>query len=112
MGAPLTPNALNDGQTTFSEHHHVYVEAQHLDAYLWTGSFPEGTVFVKELPLVLDPTFADGSRREPSGRGYFNGDFNGILFLVCSVLGGTRRLRSTRRTADGVRAEVQTASAS
>jgi len=42
------------------------------------GSFPEGTVIVKELTHVLNPTFPDGSRTEPSGRGFFNGGFNGI----------------------------------
>lgn len=78
IGAPLTPNALNNGNAAFPEYHHVYVEARNLDAYLKTGSFPEGTVLVKELTRVLNPTFPDGSRTEPSGRGYFNGEFNGI----------------------------------
>ncbi len=82
VGAPVTPNALNNGEATFPEFHHVYVEAKNLDAYLKTGSFPEGTVFVKELTRVLNPTFPDGSRTEPSGRGYFNGDFNGIDLTV------------------------------
>ena len=76
VGAPLTPNGLNNGQANFPEYHHVYVQAQDLDAYLKTGSFPEGTVFVKELTRVLDPAFPDGSRTEPSGRGYFNGAYN------------------------------------
>jgi hypothetical protein len=78
VGAPLTPNALNGGQSNFPEFHHVYVEARNVDIYLKTGSFPEGTVFIKELTRVLKPTFPDGSRTEPSGRGYFNGEFNGI----------------------------------
>jgi hypothetical protein len=78
VGAPLTPNALNGGQSNFPEFHHVYVEARNVDIYLKTGSFPEGTVFVKELTRILKPTFPDGSRTEPSGRGYFNGEFNGI----------------------------------
>ena len=82
VGAPLTPNALNNGEASFPEFHHVYVEARNLDAYLETGSFPEGTVFVKELTRVLNPTFPDGSRTEPSGRGYFNGEFNGIDMTV------------------------------
>ncbi len=60
VGAPLTPNGLN------------------VDAYLKTGSFPEGTVIIKELTRVLNPTFPDGSRTEPSGRGFFNGEYNGI----------------------------------
>jgi hypothetical protein len=78
IGAPLTPNALNGGNASFPEYHHVYVEARNLEAYQKTGQFPEGTVLVKELTLVLKPTFPDGSRTEPSGRGYFNGALNGI----------------------------------
>jgi hypothetical protein len=82
VGAPLTPNALNNGKANFPEYHHVYVEKKNVDAYLKTGSFPEGTVFVKELTRVLNPTFPDGSRKEPSGRGYFNGELNGIDVTV------------------------------
>ena len=82
VGAPLTPNALNNGKANFPEYHHVYVEHKNLDAYLKTGSFPEGTVFVKELTRVLNPTFPDGSRNEPSGRGYFNGAYNGLDVTV------------------------------
>src|SRR5262245_24110407 len=78
VGAPLTPNGLNNGNAGFPEYHHVYVEQKNLDVYLKTGSFPEGTVIVKELTRVLNPTFPDGSRTEPSGRGFFNGGFNGI----------------------------------
>src|SRR6201982_356783 len=78
VGAPLTPNGLNDGKANFPEYHHVYIEQQNVDAYLKAGSFPEGTVIVKELTRVLNPTFPDGSRTEPSGRGYFNGEYNGI----------------------------------
>ena len=82
VGAPLTPHALNDNKARFPEYHHVYVEKKNVDAYLKTGEFPEGTVFVKELTLVLDPKFPDGSRDEPSGRGYFNGAYNGIDVAV------------------------------
>jgi len=78
VGAPLTPNGLNNGKANFPEYHNVYVEKKNVDAYLKTGEFPEGTVIVKELTLVLNPDFPDGSRKEPSGRGYFNGAFNGI----------------------------------
>ena len=78
LGAPLTPNALNDGEANFPEFHHVYVEEKNLDVYLKTGAFPEGTILIKELTRVLNPTFPDGSRTEPSGRGYFNGELNGI----------------------------------
>jgi hypothetical protein len=82
VGAPLTPNGLNNGKAGFPEYHHVYVEQKNVDAYLKTGSFPEGTVIVKELTRVLDPTFPDGSRKEASGRGYFNGAYNGIDLTV------------------------------
>src|SRR6201981_2063294 len=61
VGAPLTPNGLNDGKAGFPEYHHVYVEEKNLDVYLKTGSFPEGTVFVKELTRVLNPPFPDGA---------------------------------------------------
>jgi hypothetical protein len=90
VGAPLTPEGLNNGKyncnaaganctrSNFPEYHHVYIEQKNVDAYLKTGDFPEGTVIVKELTRVLNPTFPDSSRTEPSGRGYFNGAYNGI----------------------------------
>jgi len=82
VGAPLTPNGLNNGKAGFPEYHHVYVQQENVDAYLKTGSFPEGTVIVKELTRVLNPTFPDGSRTEPSGHGFFNGEYNGIDVTV------------------------------
>src|SRR5215813_6221141 len=82
VGAPLTPNGLNNGTANFPEYHHVYIERKNVEAYLKTGAFPEGTVIVKELTRVLQPTFPDGSRREPSGRGFFNGEYNGIDVTV------------------------------
>jgi len=82
VGAPLTPNGLNNGKANFPEYHHVYIEQKNVDAYLKSGEFPEGTIIVKELTRVLDPKFPDGSRSEPSGRGYFNGQYNGIDVTV------------------------------
>ena len=82
VGAPLTPNGLNNGKANFPEYHHVYIEKKNVDAYLKTGEFPEGTVIIKELTRVLDPTFPDDSTKEPSGRGYFNGAYNGIDMTV------------------------------
>lgn len=76
LGAPLTPNALNGGKASFPEFHNVYVERSNFDAYMKTGTFPEGTVLVKELVLLQKPTFPDGSQQEPSGRGFFEGNFN------------------------------------
>ena len=80
--APLTPNGLNGGKANFPEFHNVYIQAQNVEAYMKTGQFPEGTVIVKELTRLLNPTFPDGSRTEPSGRGFFNGAFNGIDLTV------------------------------
>jgi len=37
---------------------------------------------VKELTRVLNPSNPDGSRTEASGRGYFNGEYNGIDMSV------------------------------
>jgi hypothetical protein len=51
-GAPLTPNGLNNGKAGFPEYHHVYIEDKNLAAYQKTGSFPEGTVVVKEVTLL------------------------------------------------------------
>jgi hypothetical protein len=53
----LTPNGLNNGKANFPEYHNVYIQAQNVDAYLKTGQFPEGTVIIKELTRVLNPTF-------------------------------------------------------
>lgn len=78
IGAPVTPNALNNGKASFPEFHDVYVEKSNFDAYQKTDTFPEGTVIVKELVLDLKGTYPDGSRDEPSGRGYFEGEFNGM----------------------------------
>src|SRR5438552_4236375 len=69
VGAPLTPNGLNNGKAGFPEYHNVYVEAKNVDVYLKTGSFPEGTVIVKELTRVLNPTFPEALARNPPGVG-------------------------------------------
>jgi hypothetical protein len=77
VGSPLTPNALNGGKANFPEFHNVYIEPGSYDIYKKTGKFPEGTLFFKELQLTLKGESSDGSRTEPSGRGYFPGPFNG-----------------------------------
>ncbi|HYP06002.1 MAG TPA: cytochrome P460 family protein [Bryobacteraceae bacterium] len=82
VGAPVTPNGLNNGKASFPEFHNVYIEEKNVDAYVKTGSFPEGTIIVKELARLLNPTFPDGSRQEPSGRGFFTGAVNGIDAMV------------------------------
>jgi hypothetical protein len=82
VGAPLTPNALNGGQANFPEFHMVYIEPGSYDIYQKTGEFPEGTIFLKELQLLLPAENPDGSRTEASGRGYFSGKLNGADVTV------------------------------
>ena len=72
VGSPLTPNALNSGHAAFPEYHNVYIEPGSYAVYKKTGVFPEQTMFYKELQLTLKPEEnPDGSRTEPSGRGFF-----------------------------------------
>jgi hypothetical protein len=83
VGAPLTPNALNNGAASFPEYHNVYMQPWAYEMYKKTHEFPEGTIMFKELQLTLPPPkFKDGSREEPSGRGYFPGPFNGADVTV------------------------------
>jgi hypothetical protein len=82
VGSPLTPNALNGGQANFPEFHNVYIEPGSYAIYKKTGVFPEGTIFFKELQLTLPAQNPDGSRTEPSGRGFFPGKLNGADVTV------------------------------
>ena len=82
VGSPLTPNALNGGQAGFPEFHNVYIEPGSYEIFKKTGQFPEGTIMFKELQLTLPAENPDGSRTEPSGRGYFPGAFNGADVTV------------------------------
>src|SRR5215471_880921 len=83
VGSPLTPNALNGGQAGFPEYHNVYIEPCSYEQYKKTYVFPDGTIMFKELQLTLPPAeYPDGSRNEPSGRGYFPGAFNGADVTV------------------------------
>jgi Cytochrome P460 len=82
LGSPLTPNALNGGKANFPEYHNVYVAPHAYDAYRKTGSWPEGTIMLKELQLVQAGKAADGSSIESSGRGYFPAGRNGIDISV------------------------------
>ena len=75
VGAPVTPNDLNDGKAAFPEFHHVYIDSASYAAYKKTGKFPNGTVLVKELATV-------GAKSSSSGNGYFAGEFSGIAAAV------------------------------
>jgi len=96
LGSPLTPIPLNGGKactepfnphppepcTGFPEYHNVYIEPGSYAIYQQTNQFPEGTILFKELQLTLPKQNDDGSRVEPSGRGYFPGPFNGADVTV------------------------------
>ena len=82
IGAPLTPNGLNNGKAGFPEFHNVYVQEKNLEAYQKDGVFPEGTVIVKELLLLRKGNYPDGSADTPSGRGFGEGEFNGMDVTV------------------------------
>jgi hypothetical protein len=82
VGDPFTPNTLNGGKANFPEFHNVYIEPGSYAIYKKTGVFPEGPIFFKELQLTQPGQFPDGSRTEPSGRGYFPGAFNGADVTV------------------------------
>jgi hypothetical protein len=77
LGSPLTPDGLNGGEAGFPEFHNVYIEPGSWRIWRETGVFPEGTILFKELQRVMAPEYPDGSRDEPSGRGFFPGALNG-----------------------------------
>lgn len=83
VGAPLTPNALNDPGVSLPEFHNVYIEPSAFAVFSATGEFPEGTQFATELVLVRENNNAeDGSTQEVSGRGYFEGEYTGFQMSI------------------------------
>ena len=80
--APLTPNALNGGQANFPEYHYVYIERGHTIS-IGRRAYSPTEPFFQGVALTKGPSEnADGSRTEPSGRGYFPGAFNGADVTV------------------------------
>lgn len=75
IGAPLTPNSLNDGKAPFPEFHNVYIEPKAYAYFAKTGKFPNGTMIAKELLSV-------GDTEAVSGNGFFQGAFQGLEFTV------------------------------
>ena len=71
IGTPLTPNELNPPEAPFPDFHNVYIHPSDFDHWKRTGTFPDGTVIVKELVSV-------GTKQAVSGNGYFMGDFTGL----------------------------------
>lgn len=43
VGAPVTPNDMNDGKAAFPEFHHVYIDPGSFKQYQETGKFRDGT---------------------------------------------------------------------
>lgn len=86
VGSLVTPNALNDGNAPFPEHHIVYIDPVSWAHYKKTGAFREGTVIAKELTRVRAPDGANenGSTDEISGTGYFMGEFSGFEITIKS----------------------------
>lgn len=83
VGAPLTPNALNGGEAPFPEYHNVYVEPSAFAQYAQDGKWPEGTQIVKELVTIYQNDNDEiGASSEVSGRGYQQGEFNGLELTV------------------------------
>lgn len=77
VGAPLTPNDMNNGKAAFPEFHNVYIDPVSWEHWKKTGEFRSGTLIVKELASV-------GSKQAPSGNGYFQGEFIGLEAMVKS----------------------------
>lgn len=77
VGAPLTPNDMNEGGAAFPEFHNVYIDPGAYEEYKQTGEFRDGTVFMKELVSV-------GAKSSFSGNGYFEGEYVGVEAMVKS----------------------------
>ncbi len=77
VGAPVTPNDMNDGKAPFPEFHNVYIDPDSYKIWKKTGKFREGTILVKELVSV-------GSKTATSGNGYFMGEFIGLEATIKS----------------------------
>ena len=75
VGAPVTPNDMNDGKAAFPEFHNVYIDPASFSSYKQTGKFADGTVILKELVSV-------GAKSMDSGNGYFQGEFVSLEAMV------------------------------
>lgn len=75
VGAPVTPNDMNNAKAAFPEFHNVYIDPTSFASYKRTGEFPAGTVILKELVTV-------GGKSMPSGNGYFQGEFVSLEAMV------------------------------
>jgi len=77
VGAPLTPDELNNGKASFPEFHNVYIDPASWEVWKKSGHFRNGTIIIKELVSV-------GSKKTFSGNGYFMGEYLGLEAMVKS----------------------------
>ena len=77
VGAPVTPNDMNDGKPAFPEFHNVYIDPASWMYWKRTGKFRENTILVLEMVSI-------GAKKSVSGNGYFQGEFLGIAAAVKS----------------------------
>jgi hypothetical protein len=77
VGAPVTPNDMNDGKAAFPEFHSVYIDPDSYRHWSETGEFRDGTILIKELISV-------GGKKASSGNGYFMGEFVGLEAAIKS----------------------------
>lgn len=75
IGAPLTPDELNNGKAAFPEFHNVYIDPISWEHWKKKGEFRDGTIIIKELVSV-------GSKSAHSGKGYFMGEYIGLEAVV------------------------------
>lgn len=75
IGAPLTPNDMNNGKAAFPEFHNVYIDPVSWEHWKQTGEFREGAMIIKELVSV-------GGKSSSSGNGYFMGEYIGLEAVV------------------------------
>ena len=71
VGAPLTPNDMNNGKAAFPEFHSVYIDPTSYEHYKRQGVWRDGAIIVKELVSV-------SGKAASSGAGYFMGEFLGV----------------------------------
>jgi len=77
VGTPVTPNDMNNGKAAFPEMHNVYIDPKSWEQWKAKGTFPDGTILIKELVSV-------GSKAAVSGQGYFMGEFVGLEATIKS----------------------------
>lgn len=75
VGAPLTPNDMNNGKAAFPEFHNVYIDPASWAHWKRNGEFIDGTIVIKELVSVAGKTSF-------SGNGYFEGEYIGLEAMV------------------------------